>query len=120
METHFFFFLGVAFILTHEMDAIRCREWAIFPLLSRLDDQAGFVVFTAVHVPLYLLFFWGVYGPSGLNSAFIRGFDIFLIIHALLHVLFLRHPQNQFTSRLSWIIILGAAVSGLLDLLIGF
>ena len=43
-----FFFVALAFILTHEMDAIKCREWRIFPLTSRLDDSRGYLVFTAV------------------------------------------------------------------------
>jgi hypothetical protein len=46
-----FFFAAHAFMLTREMDAIKRREWRIFPLASRLDDSRGYWVFTAVHVP---------------------------------------------------------------------
>ncbi len=42
---HLFFYLAISFILMHEMDAIRCKEWRIFPLLSMLNDDLGFKVF---------------------------------------------------------------------------
>lgn len=118
MTTTIFFYAALAFILTHEMDAIRCREWAIFPGLSRLDDRTGFVVFLLLHVPLYLLLLWGVFREGELQSSVAIGLDIFFLIHALLHVLYLRHPRNEFTSVLSWSLILGAAVMGLLDLVV--
>lgn len=115
MHDHLFFFVGLAFILTHEMDAIKRREWAILPFLSRLDDRTGFIVFTALHVPLYLILFVALVRPEGLNRTLIRGLDLFLVIHALLHVFYLRHPRNEFTSLLSWIFIGGAAAAGLVD-----
>jgi hypothetical protein len=114
---HFFFFLGLTFILIHEMDAVRCREWRIFPLLDRInDDKVGYVVFTWAHVPLYLLLFWGLFGAGELNRSVVRGLDIFFIVHAGLHVLFLRHPKNEFKSVTSWAVILGAGMAGLVDL----
>lgn len=118
MQNFFFFFVGLAFILTHEMDAIKRQEWTIFPLLSKLNPKKGYFVFTAIHVPLYLLLFWGLYGKNGINPSVVTGLDIFFIVHVFLHVLFLRHPKNQFTSAFSWIIILGAGVAGLIDMLI--
>lgn len=39
MPEHLFFFLGLGFILTHEMDAIRCKEWLMFPLTFFLKDE---------------------------------------------------------------------------------
>ena len=60
METQIFFFVGLAFILTHEMDAIKSREWTMFPLIARLDEKTGYIVFTALHIPLYFLLFWAI------------------------------------------------------------
>ena len=117
MGVSFFFLVALAFMLAHEMDAIRRHEWAIFPLLSRLDERRGYWVFTAVHIPLYLLLFWGLLGTDSPNAGFMRGLDIFFAIHVGLHLLYLRHPQNEFTSLFSWALILGAGVFGLLDLL---
>ena len=118
MENYLFFLAGLSLILAHEMDAIKCREWTIFPLLSKLNERAGYFVFTAIHAPLYLLLFQGLLGNDGINPAVIMGLDIFFIVHVFLHVLFLKHPKNQFTSAFSWIIILGAGLAGLMDLVV--
>ena len=56
---HPFSLLGFCFLLVHEMDAIRCREWRVFPVTSKMGDEAGYIAFTAVHVPLYALLLWG-------------------------------------------------------------
>jgi hypothetical protein len=116
---HFFFYLALAFILTHEMDAIRCKEWLMFPATSFLKDETGFVVFMVAHIPLYALMLWGLFG-TGTNAGLMRGLDVFFIIHVGLHILFLKHAENRFTSRLSWFIIIGAGVCGALDLLLAF
>jgi hypothetical protein len=119
MIDHVFFYLGLCFILTHELDAVRQREWAIFPGLSRLDDRRGYVVFTALHVPLYLLLFWEVTGTHGAGAYpnVITGLSSFMIVHLVLHILFTRHPENRFTGPFSWFLIAGAAVCGVADLL---
>lgn len=118
MPTHFFFYLGLAFILMHEMDAIRCREWRIFPGLSLLNDKWGQIVFQFAHIPLFVWLFWALLGTPD-NAAFMRGLDIFLIVHLGLHVLFLLHPKNEFKDWLSWTILIGAAFGGALDLWLG-
>ena len=120
MDSHFFFFIALAFILTHEMDAVRVREWTIFPLLNRLDEKTGYTVFVAAHVPLFLALFWALFGSEGVNRSFIAGLDIFFIVHFFLHILFLKHLNNEFKSAFSWIFILGAGVAGVLDLVAGF
>lgn len=109
-----FFPTALAFLLLHEMDAVRCKEWRIFPGLSALPDGPGFAVFMWAHVPLYgaLVFFLQQPEPM----AFMRGFDIFMIVHLGLHLLFLRHPRNEFKDALSWTFIVGAAVFGALHL----
>lgn len=120
MEQSIFFFIGLSFILTHEMDAIKAREWTIFPILDKLDGKTGYLVFITVHIPLYFVLFLTLFSPNGLNRGLIRGLDIFFIIHLFLHLLFLRHPKNEFKSVISWGIIIGAGVAGLLDLIVGF
>jgi hypothetical protein len=118
---HLFFFAGLAFILTHEMDAIRCHEWRIFPLTAMLNEQVGYAVFTLVHVSLYVLTFWGLWnsGAQGMNANVVRAWDIFFIIHVGLHLLFLRHPLNEFKSWLSWLLIVGAGICGIADMVFG-
>ncbi len=118
MNSYIFFFIALTFILTHEMDAVKSREWAIFPFLTRLDEKTGYIVFTAIHIPLFLAILLALFGSDGLNRGFMIGLDIFFIVHVFLHVLFLNHPQNEFKSAFSWIIIVGAGVTGLLDLVL--
>ncbi len=113
-----FFFIGLSLIFTHELDAVRQREWRIFPGLALLDDDAGFQVFTALHVPLFLALLWGLFG-GGLNEGLATGLSAFFIVHVGLHLLALRHPENRFTSALSWALIGGAGLCGALDLLTG-
>jgi hypothetical protein len=110
-----FYTLGLALILMHEMDAVRCKEWRIFPGLSLLSDARGFVVFMLAHIPL---FFWLLAMYQRGSQSFRMGFDVFLIVHLGLHILFLRHPNNLFKDWISWSIIVGAGICGLIDLLI--
>lgn len=117
MIEHVFFYLGVSFILVHEMDAVRCKEWRIFPGLSLLKDEAGFIVFILAHIPLYWLLFWGLM-RQGNPEELIKGLDLFFVIHMGLHVLFLMHRKNEFKDTISWVIISGAAICGLVDWLI--
>jgi hypothetical protein len=111
--TSFVFYLGVSFILLHEMDAVRCHEWRIFPGLSLLSDRLAFILFMLAHVPLFAWIIASIGNPS-----FRSGFDIFLIIHLGLHLLFLGHPKNEFKDWISWVIISGAGVCGAIDFLI--
>lgn len=116
---YLFLNLGIAFILMHEMDAIRCKEWRIFPGLSVLKDEAGYWVFMLIHIPLLYFLFSGLIGRSEIED--LRwGLDIYFMIHMGLHLLFLMHPKNLFKDIISWGIIIGAAVCGLIDLWIGF
>lgn len=92
------------------------REWKIFPLLRDLRDEAGYVVFTALHVPIYTLLFVGLFGGDGENEALIAGMDAFFVVHGVLHVVFRSHPENRFGSIFSWSLILGAGACGVLDL----
>lgn len=109
-----FFLLGMTLIFIHELDAIRCKEWRIFPGLSLLNDKNGMIVFIFAHIPLI---FWILYEVKSGSEQFNFYFDIFLIVHFFLHLLFLMHPKNEFKDWVSWSIITGAALCGLLDLI---
>lgn len=99
------------------MDAIRVREWKIFPGLNKLGDEAGYVALTALHLPIYALLLWGLYGEEGVNIGLVVGLDAFFIVHVLLHLIFYNHPENRFRSIFSYTLILGAGLFGTLDLL---
>ncbi len=119
METRFFF-IGLALIMTHELDAIRRHEWRIFPLTFWLPERWGYLIFTAVHIPLFALLFLNLYGADDINKGLVRGLDIFFIVHVVLHLLFLAHPKNEFRSAFSWVLIGGAGLSGAIDLIVSF
>lgn len=118
MSAELFFFIGLSFILTHELDAIKRHEWRIFPFTSFLNDQWGYWVFTGLHVPLFLTLFWFLFSGTGINEGLMQGLNIFFVIHFFLHLFFLRHPKNEFTTLFSWLIIIGAALSGGVSLMI--
>ncbi|MFW6337651.1 MAG: DUF6713 family protein [Alkalispirochaetaceae bacterium] len=42
----------------YEMDAIRCSEWRIFPVLSMIDDPHAFRFFVVAHLPMCYLIIW--------------------------------------------------------------
>ena len=83
-----------------------------------MEDEAAYLVFTALHVPIYVLLLWGLYDDDGVNRALITGLDIFLVVHMLLHLLLRNIPGNQFRSAFSWVLILGASIFGAIDLLL--
>jgi len=118
MPDHLFFVLGFAFLLTHEMDAIRAKEWRLFPVVSHLTDEAGYRVFTAAHVPLYALLFWGLVGVGAGPSTLILVLDGFFVVHLVLHVVRRHCPANHFASPFSWTLFVGAGMCGGIDLLL--
>ncbi len=118
MPSHFFFYLAVSFILIHEMDAVRCKEWRIFPILSLLDDKSGFQVFMFAHIPLFFFLLWVLLGQES-PTYWIRGLNFFFILHLIAHILLVSHPKNEFKDWISWLWIIGAALFGCLDLLLG-
>ena len=115
MTEHIFFYIGLSLLMMHEMDAIRCREWRIFPGLSMLSDKVGHIVFLFLHIPLFYFVFWNLIYSQGVES-FMCGLNIFMIVHLGLHILFLKHKNNEFTDWISWSIIIGAGLCGLIDL----
>ena len=117
MTDHLFFYLVLSLLAMHEMDAIRCKEWRIFPGLSLLSDKFGHVVFLFAHVPLFYFVFWKLTQSENLDS-FIQGFNVFMLVHLGLHILFLMHKKNEFKDWISWTLIIGAGLCGLIDLLL--
>ena len=48
------FLVAFALMMTHELDAVARMEWRVLPLTSWMDDNLGFHVFVAAHVPLVI------------------------------------------------------------------
>lgn len=115
--SHVLFVAGFCLLLVHEMDAVRLGEWKIFPLLSGMREESGYVAFAALHVPIYALLLLGLLGGGVAEDALIVGLDVFFIVHVVLHVVLRNHPENRFRSAFSWALILGAGAFGAADLL---
>jgi hypothetical protein len=109
------FVAALSLLLTHEMDAVRRHEWRVLPLTAWIeDDERGFLAFTALHVPLYVVLLGAFFGG---HTPTIIVFDIFCIVHVGLHLLFMRHPAYAFNNPFSWSLIGGAGIAGAIDLL---
>ena len=84
----------------HELDAVAQAEWRLLPVLNQLGDEMAYRWFALLHIPLFALLMWW----TGNTSPRIRiraqvSVDVFLVVHAGLHILFLEHPDNAFTQR---------------------
>ena len=97
------------------MDAIECEGWRVLPVTSEMGDEAGYRACAALHVPSYALLPSGLYG--GANQGLIVGLDAFFVVHVLLNLLFIDHPEYRFRSAFS-ALILGAGLFGVVDLLL--
>ena len=109
MINQWIFYLALALIFTHELDAIKHHEWRIFAFLRPLGDVRAYQVFTLLHIPLFILFLWIVQNPNLLIMILV---DIFLIVHVGLHFLFRNHPHYEFQGWLSNGLIVGAGLAG--------
>ena len=119
MIDNLLFYLGLTFIIIHEMDAIRCKEWRIFPGLNLLSDNLGFSIFLFSHIPLFGLIFLELANKPN-NEIFINYLEYFFIAHLFIHIIYLRNPKNLFKDFISWTFIIAPALFGLIDLVIKF
>lgn len=114
------FYLGLGLMFTHELDAVANHEWRVLPGLASLSDSAGETTFLIAHIPLFAVLIALV---ASLNlqvrnqaRAIVAGF---LVVHAVLHLLFSRVGAYEFTSTLSSVLIYGGAVCGVAYFLTG-
>lgn len=107
------FLLALVFLLVHELDAVRCREWRFFFARFDVADATGARLFVALHAPALVVVLWWLSSPA--LQAALAGFAV---VHAGLHVWLRDHPRLAFAGPLSWTWILGAAVAGAAHLLL--
>jgi hypothetical protein len=88
--------------MSHELDAVNCQEWRMLPLLNFLDDNVGYQMFTIL---------FGIHSNKNGNQILFQ-LSVFNIIHTGLHVLAGWCPRNQFSSPLSWSLIIGGGFCG--------
>lgn len=113
------YYLGIATLFTHEMDAMPNHEWRVMPLLRSLPDDLGMLIFVLGHIPLFALIMAFSATPNlALRRIARRIIAGFLIIHAGLHLYFTSHPAYTFHDGLSHFLIFGGAVLGFVYLVI--
>ena len=109
------FYLGLAMLFTHELDAIPNHEWRVLPLLRNLENPVGEVTFILAHIPVFAIVLACIASLNRKTRSVARDIAVgFLIVHAFLHLAFSGHPEYQFNSTLSVSLIYGAALCGLL------
>ena len=107
------FFINIALLTTHELDAIYRHEWRIFFGRTTLSDETAYQLFTLLHIPLFAWIFW----QAGQGDRWFEiVFDLFLIVHVGLHHLFRNHPAYEFNNRFSNAIIRSTGLLGLIHL----
>jgi len=113
------FHLGLALLLTHELDAMSNHEWRVLPLVRALPDDTGMLVFVAAHVPLFAAVIALVASSNPRTRTLSRvGLGFFLVLHGVAHAMSVGHPGYEFASTLSQVLIFGGAVFGALSLLL--
>lgn len=113
------FHLGLALLVTHELDAVRAREWRVLPGLRSLPDARGRTAFILVHVPLFAVLFWFVAHPDAAVRVWAQAaVDLFLIVHVGLHRTFTSHPEYDFHGPVSRGLIIGAGLAGVAHLVL--
>ena len=108
------YYLAIALLLTHEMDAVMEAEWRLLFGLRGLSDAVAYPLFLLLHVPVVVLLFWLAHHPrDALREGFRSASAGFLIVHAGIHLHVSGAPDYGFESFVSQLLIFGAALVGL-------
>ncbi|MGG3857976.1 DUF6713 family protein [Metabacillus fastidiosus] len=110
------FLFNLSLFLLHEMDAIRNSEWKMFIVLKDMEDSKAYKVFTFIHLPLYTIILTLLF--SEYQTIVFWFLDLFLIIHAILHLFFEKHPRNKFKNTFSRSIIYPMGILAAIHLLL--
>jgi hypothetical protein len=103
----------VSFLLVHELDAVRQREWQFFFAPLPVSDETAVRIFTAVHAPLFVVVLGSLESPTAQVAV-----DTFAIIHAGVHFGLRNHPLVAFGGLFSRFWIYGGALLGALHLVL--
>ena len=110
---HALFYVALALLACHELDAVARHEWRLLPILSSLDDDTGMAVFVLLHIPLFaVLFLLTGHRDTKIRRRSQLGIDAFLIVHAIGHFAMSGHERYEFTAPVETITIYGGAIIG--------
>ena len=121
LELRLLFFVNIALLISHEMDAIRCKEWGMFIVLKDMKENTAYLIFSIVHIPLYIgLIYLIAYSSANTINIFSICIDIFLVFHWVIHYLFRNKQQNYFKSLYSLVIINSMGIISLVQIIMLF
>ena len=104
------FALELSLLFTHEMDAIRKKEWEMFIFFKNMTDEKACNIFMLLHIPLYVVILSLLFS-SYLNIGYYI-IDMFLFGHMLIHFGFRKHVNNKLNGIISkWIINLAGVLA---------
>jgi hypothetical protein len=113
------FYAVLALLFAHELDAVERHEWRLLPVLRSLPDGLAGRLFVVLHVPLFLVLFRLATHPAAtVRRRFRLALDAFAVLHAGLHRRFRGRPEYEFEGTTSRALIRGAALAGLVRLLL--
>jgi hypothetical protein len=112
-------FLNIVFFLMHEFDACYQGEWNMFRFLKPFREKTQYQIFLWIHFPLcvFLLYYLSTVLSFG-NLRLWLLVNAFGVIHLIIHLIALKWKSNVFTSFSSFVFIAGAALTGILNLIL--
>ena len=113
------FYLGMATLFTHELDAMLNHEWRVLPLTSWMAEDTSQQVFIFAHIPLFA----GLIALVASKNERVRttgqiAISSFILFHAFLHLAFKDVPTYEFESITSSILIYGGALFAAVHLIL--
>ena len=112
-----FYYLAIASLLTHELDAVRHTEWGLLYILRDLPETLAYPSFVALHLPLIFIILWLSHLESlRAQLVFRRTFSVFVVIHSLIHFRLIGSDGYTFSGWLSDGLIFGSALLALIYL----
>ncbi|MEO1433537.1 MAG: DUF6713 family protein [Cyanobacteria bacterium J06633_8] len=115
------FYLGLATIITHELDAMTQSEWKLLFILRSLPEEIASSIFVILHIPLIAGLLWLTNNELQAVKNWSRILlAAFLVIHSGLHKLLENHPDYTFNSWLSLGLIYGGGLIGFVYLIMVF
>lgn len=113
------YYLGLACLFTHELDAVTHSEWRLLFFLRDIPDPRASSIFVALHVPLFFGILWLSHDRRDrVRNTTRSAVAVFLAVHATLHLLLSRAPANEFHGPLSVALIGSAGALGIAYLLV--
>ena len=107
------YYLGLAFLFAHELDAVTHSEWRLLPVLRGMPDATASPLFVSLHVPLFFAILWlSHHRREQVRERTRIAASSFLIVHAVLHFSLSSISNYEFHGALAKTLIAAAAAFG--------